>query len=166
MEKRILFFILILLSSCSAFQSDDNGRYTKSENVKNNIGEPKAPWRSVQKNEGSDFALNNVKTNSIFLFNSSCRKFEASNLNTLTASILTGINDLEIIEKSTTTYQGREAMKIIAKGQLDGITRFFNILTTQKNYCIYDYVLIAIDRKSLDNDTADFNRFTQLIELN
>lgn len=159
-----LISILFFLSACSAFQSDDSGRYTKSETVRNLIRKPARPWQSI-KGEGSDFALANAVTNSIFLFNSSCRKFEASNLNTLTASILTGLNDLEIIERSTTTHQDREAVKVIAKGQLDGITRFFNILTTQKNYCIYDYVLISTDRKNLDKDANDFKKFTQLIEL-
>jgi hypothetical protein len=160
-----LIFIVIatVLTSCA---SNDNGRYTKSDHVTNTLEKKiQKPWKEI-KSEGSDFALTNTNSNSFFLFNSSCRKFEASNLNTLTASILTGLDNLEIIERASATHQDREAVLVTAKGKLDGITRFFKILTTQKNSCIYDYVLIATNQKNLDTDTADFNSFTQSIKLN
>jgi hypothetical protein len=165
--KKLRFFIFIViaivLTSCA---SSDNGRYTKSEQVTNQLEEKvQKPWKEI-KSEGSDFALTNTNSNSFFLFNSSCRKFEASTLNTLTASILTGLDNLEILERTSAIHQDREAVLVTAKGKLDGITRFFKILTTQKNSCIYDYVLIATNQKNLDTDTADFNSFTQSIKLN
>ncbi len=50
------------------------------------------PWVEISA-EGSDYALSNEKTQSIFLFNSACRKYEASNLNVLTSSILSGLDE-------------------------------------------------------------------------
>lgn len=150
--------------SCSSSETD-SGVYTKSVSVTNSIHKIlKKPW-SQSSNDGSDFALFNNKSKSFFLFNSACRKFEASNLNTLTASILTGINDVEYLEKNKTTFEEREAMLVTAKGSIDGVVRFFKILTVQKNSCIYDLALISTSKKYLDNDTNDFNLFISHIKI-
>lgn len=163
--KKILFLIFItVLSACSS--NENNGAYTKSKTVENNLSRAvKLPWKQID-NNGSDLALNNTKSNSIFIFNSACRKFDPSNLPTLTNSILTGIDNVEISEKTTTTHQDREAVLVVAKGNVDGITRYFRVLTTQKNNCIYDYALISTTEAHLIKDTKDFNNFIQLLKLN
>jgi hypothetical protein len=158
-----LFILLFLVAACS---STDNGAYTKSKVVGDNLSSSlKAPWHAVE-DEGADLALNNSKTNSFFIFNSACRKNELSNLSVLTNSILAGINNVEYVEKTQITFQGREASMVIAKGSIDGIERFFRIITTQKNNCIYDFALIATSMKNLDKDTNEFNNFSQLLKLN
>lgn len=163
MKKYLFLILLTVLYACS---SADNGVYTKSDTVNNGLKKnlPKH-WREVG-NEGSDYALQNNQSNTFFIFNSACRKFDPSNLPTLTNSIMAGINNVEIIEKLMTEHQGREAVLLTAKGSMDGITRYFKVLTTQKNNCIYDYALIATDAKNLERDTKDFNNFTQQLKLN
>jgi hypothetical protein len=161
----LLFMFSIFLISCSSSETD-NGAYSKSTLVEDSLSKNiKAPWIKVS-NEGSDLALNNKRTNSFFIFNSACRKFDPSNLPTLTNSILTGIDNVEINEKSITTHQDREAVLVIAKGSVDGIERYFRILTTQKNNCIYDLALIATTAEKLEKDTVDFNKFIQLLKFN
>lgn len=163
MNKLLMLFSLLLIS-CSSSEIDD-GVYSKSTTVELNTKSlSKAPWSEVQ-NDGSDLALLNSKTKSYFLFNSACRKYESSNLNSLTASILSGISDLVYIEKANTTHQDREAMLIIAEGNIDGVSRFFQVLTTQKNNCIYDYALIANSKKNLELDAISFKKFINLIKL-
>jgi hypothetical protein len=158
--KKLFLVALFILSSCSLFQSEDSGRYTKSNAVENRLEKISVvPWKKT-KTEGSDFALN------YFLFNSSCRKFDASDLNSLTTSILTGLTELTIVKREKVIHQDRDAVLVIAHGKLDGITRYFRILTTQKNNCIYDLVLIATNKKNLEADTEDYSNFVQLIELN
>lgn len=164
MKKILLLILITVLGACSS--SENNGAYSKSKTVENNLSKAiKKPWFQID-SEGSDLAFNNKATNSIFIFNSACRKFDPSNLPTLTNSILTGIDNVEILEKTTTTHQEREAVVVVAKGTVDGIARYFRILTTQKNNCIYDHALIATSEKNLQKDTADFNKFIQLLKLN
>lgn len=162
--KQLLLLTLLFFISCSSNELS-SGVYTKSTTVENNLGPKiKAPWSEVQ-NNGSDLAFFNNKTKSYFLFNSSCRKFESSSLSTLTTSILTGIEQIEYLDKKTVLHQEREASLLTAKGMIDGVKRYFKILTTQKNNCIYDYVLISTNEKNLNNDTSDFNDFIQLLKL-
>lgn len=152
----------LLFSACST----DSGAYKKSESLNNQLSKniPR-PW-SEMNTEGSDYALSNPKTKSIFLFNSSCRKYEGSTLSALTSSILTGIEDVKISEKKNVFYQEREAAEVTASGKLDGVLRYFKIVTIQKNNCIYDYVLISTNKKNLELDSVDLKIFLERIILN
>ena len=164
MKKIYLFILILILSACSS--SENNGAYTKSTSVENQLSRViKSPWQQIESN-GSDLAFNNNKSGSIFIFNSACRNFDQSNLSNLTNSILTGINNIETFEKTATTHQERAAMLVVAKGSVDGIMRFFRVLTTQKNNCIYDYALISASLEDLTKDTKDFNNFIELLKLN
>jgi len=122
------------------------------------------PWTEISA-EGSDYALSNEITQSIFLFNSACRKYESSNLNALTSSILAGLDELKILDKKNIFHQQREAVEVLASGKLDGVLRYFKIVTTQKNNCIYDYVLISKSLKKLEEDTPSMNIFLARIFL-
>jgi len=158
-----LLLMLFIVTACS---STDNGAYSKSSSVQDDLSKTVTlPWKIVD-NEGSDLALNNQATNSFFLFNSACRKFESSNLSVLTNSILTGIEKVEYINKESTTHQDRDANVVIAKGSMDGIERFFHIMTTQKNNCIYDFALISTSMDNLKKDTPSFEKFVQQLKLN
>ncbi|MDD4973660.1 MAG: hypothetical protein PHY93_04880 [Bacteriovorax sp.] len=163
MKHILLLSSIIFFCSCS---STDSGLYKKSSNVVNKLkNDPPAPWSAIN-SEGSDYALQNINTKSLFLFNSACRKYEASTLSALTSSILTGIEDVKITEKNNVFYQEREGVEVAANGKLDGILRFFRIVTIQKNNCIYDYVLISTNQKNLNTDTPALKVFIQRIILN
>ena len=69
-------------------------------------------------------------------------------------------------EKKNTVYQEREAVEISANGKLDGIARYFKIITLQKNNCIYDYMLISTSAKNLEADSVDLKIFLERIILN
>ncbi|MBC7539025.1 MAG: hypothetical protein H7281_09405 [Bacteriovorax sp.] len=163
MKHILLLLFLLILSSCS---TTDSGVYKKSISVENKLTEENLyPW-STMSSEGSDFALQNKNTKSLFLFNSACRKYEASTLNSLTSSMLAGIEDVKITENKNVFYQNREAVEVAANGKLDGVIRFFRIVTIQKNNCIYDYILISTNQKNLDADSPSLKLFLQRIILN
>lgn len=153
---------MLLYNSCST----DNGIYKKSVNITNQlIKEIPNPWEEINA-EGSDYALRNKMSKSLFLFNSACRKYESSTLDALTNSILVGIEEITIDETINSFYQGRKSREVTANGKLDGVLRFFKIATIQKNNCIYDYVLISTNKKNLDLDTPAFKQFLREIVIN
>lgn len=166
MKILCLSFFFLVLSACSFFSSTETGVYYKSKTIINNLKvKLPSPWVAIS-NETSDFAISSNATHSVFLLNSACRKFESSNLNSLASAMLSGVEIVKIIEKKIITHQGREAMDMTVIGKVDGIERFFHIITTQKNNCIYDLVLISTNEKNLKNDNHDFNIFIQRIEFN
>ena len=162
MKHILLLLLILLIGSCAS----DSGLYKKSTTIDNQIASsPPAPWKSIS-SEGSDFALQNNKTKSLFLLNSACRKNDSSSLDSLVSSILTGLEDVTFIENKVVTYQERQAVEVVASGKLDGVIRFFKIVTIIKNNCIYDYVLISTNVKNLDKDSPDLKTFLKRIILN
>jgi hypothetical protein len=160
----ILFFLTI--SSCSFFTANETNTYNKSSNIQNSLtNNLPANWEMINKNS-SDFAISNKISHSVFILNSACRKYEAGNLNSLTTAMLSGIDIIKTIENKTISYQGRDAIDLTVLGKVDGVERYFHILTTQKNNCIYDLVLISTSEKNLKEDNRDFQGFIQRIELN
>jgi len=162
MKHILLLSLILLFGSCAS----DSGLYKKSSAIDNQIASsPPAPWVSIN-SESSDFALQNNKTKSLFLLNSACRKNDSSSLDALISSMLTGLDDVTFIENKSVTYQERQAVEVVASGKLDGVMRFFKIVTIKKNNCIYDYVLISTNAKNLDNDSPDLKIFLKRIILN
>ena len=162
MKTFILLITILFLNGCSS----ESGAYKKSKDIDNTLEKSiPAPWVEIN-NEGSDYALKNKNSHSLFLFNSSCRKYEGGTLNSLTGAILSGIDNLTISEKNNVTHQGRVASEITASGSVDGIQRFFKIVTLQKNNCIYDYILISTTKNNIESDTPALSTFLQRIILN
>lgn len=163
--KIILPLLFILIVSCSSMKSD-NGVYEKSTSYKNSfVKSPPRNWKKIN-NEGSDFALESTLNGNIFIINSACRKYVTSNLPNLTQSILSGIDNLDIIKEEIIHYQDRDAVLLKAKGSIDGVTRFFKLLTLQKNSCIYDFILIANTLNTLEQHEKDFDTFINGIQVN
>lgn len=159
MKQYFLLVFLLLLTSCGLFSSNEGTIYSKSTEYQNTFKQHiPTPWQEI-KNDGSDFAIRNSKSNSTILLNSSCRKNDNGNLNSLTTSILSGIENVTIISKKNISLYEREAIEIKASGKLDGITVHFLITTLQKNFCVYDYVLISSNAKKLEQDSGTYSNF-------
>lgn len=166
MKILLLSMSLLTFSSCSLFRSNDSGSYQKSTTIHNHLkGNLPASWSTIN-SETADFAITNTLSHSVFLLNSACRKFEASTLNSLASAMLAGVEVVKVLDKKIISLQERDAMDMTVLGKVDGIERFFHIITTQKNNCIYDFVLISTSEKNLNNDNRDFQSFIQRIEIN
>jgi hypothetical protein len=166
MKITLLTLLFLTLTSCSLFESNETGSYKKSTNIQNQLkGNLPKEWISINR-ESSDYAITNKISNSVFLVISACRKFEASNLEYLTSAILTGVDVVNVIEKKIIRFQERDALDMTVLGKVDGVERFFHLITLQKNNCIYDLVLIATSEKNLNQDNRDFSNFIQRINFN
>jgi hypothetical protein len=162
MKQIFSICIFLIFGACTT----DSGVYKKSSNYINYlVKNAPSPWSEIS-SEGSDYALFNHSSKSIFLFNSACRKNEGSSLQALTSSILSGIEEVEISESKNVRYQEREAIEVSASGKIDGIVRYFKIVTIQKNNCIYDYVLISTNLNNLTTDSIALKNFLDRIRLN
>lgn len=165
MKTALLLIILFCLSGCSMFSSNETGAYVKSKNYINSLDKiTPTNWMRLT-DDGADFAIMSKKTSSIFLINSACRKNEFSSLNALSSSLIAGIADIEILDRKNIDHQGREAQEIRFTGKVDGVKSYVNILTTQKNNCIYDFVLISKSLKKLDSDYSNFQDFVSKVIL-
>lgn len=128
--------IILLLYSCSSSKPDD----LKSKEYSYTLSS--SEWKSIPP-QGADKTYIHNDHGSIIMINSLCKKYDSSGLDVLSNNFLTGLTNLEIIEKKSVPYKGREAMTILSKGKLDGVLVFLNTLTSNRNHCTYDFVLIS-----------------------
>ena len=128
--------IILLLYSCSSSKPDD----LKSKEYSYSLSS--SEWNSINP-QGADKTYVHNSHGSIIMINSLCKKYDSSGLDVLSNNFLTGLTDLEIIEKKSVPYKGREAIALLSKGKLDGVLVFLNTLTSNRNHCTYDFVLIS-----------------------
>ncbi|MFZ4713877.1 MAG: hypothetical protein ACOYL6_09210 [Bacteriovoracaceae bacterium] len=147
------FFIILLLCSCSSRRPED----FKSKEYSYSF--EKIGWRSIDP-QGADKAYMNEERGSVIMVNSLCRKYDSTGLEVLSNNFLGGLTELEVLQKNSITYKDREAYSLQSKGKLDGVTVFLNSLTSNRNHCTFDFVLIS----PLKVSEADLKTYQELLE--
>lgn len=160
---RIFIFTIIIcipfLSSCSFLgSSEDSGVYTKSPFIKSNY--VLNNWKTSLKQKGADLVLEKKKSQSLMVLNSNCRKNQFTSLTNLKNALMSGIDQIEIIEEKMTTLHDRETSETSFTGSVDGVRRFMKLIVFQRDYCIYDLILISNNHKNFENDKKDFEQFS------
>lgn len=163
--KKIIF-LLFILTACSSTEEKISGVYTRSTSYQDQLSKSlPSQWKKVP-GPSADLVLENARSKSMFIFISACRKNEASSLSTLSSSLISGLDDIDITDSQNIEHQGRAAIRSKMKASIDGVERHFILMTTQKNNCIYDYALISSSLNNLEKDTKDYDRFIEQIILN
>lgn len=154
----ILIYIVLLAQSCSLFSSsNDSSVYVKSTQIKTDF--TLNNWKAIKNHESADIVFEKNKTGSLIIVNSNCRKNNLSNLQTLKASVLSGIEKIEIESEKNINLHNREALETIFTGSLDGIKRHLALTIFQRDFCIYDMIFIA---KKKDHFTKDYPDYIKL----
>lgn len=151
---------MLLIQSCSVFSDkNDSGVYVKSKNIKQSYSIPQ--WKMNSKHESADLVFEKNKSGSLIIVNSNCRKNNLSSLQTLKASILAGIEKLDLEEEKTITLHDRDALETTFNGSLDGVKRFMTLTIFQRDFCIYDMILIAKKKNNHATDLPDYEKLTR-----
>ncbi len=157
---KLSFIALFLIATCGcSFFSSDDSVYTRSKIINENANI--SGWKKINDSKNADLTFENTKTHSLIALNSNCRKNQFSTLEGLVASILAGVDDVEVFEKKKETLYNRDAIYLKARGGIDGVTRFLGLVVFQKNFCIYDALLISTSEKKLNHDIDDFHNFVE-----
>lgn len=156
----ILIYITLIAHGCSVLSDkNDNGVYTKSKNIKSNYNIPL--WKMNSKQENADLVFEKNKTGSLIIVNSNCRKNNLSSLQSLKASLLAGIDNFNLDEEKKITLHERDALEVTFNGSLDGVKRFMTLTIFQRDFCIYDMILISKKKESHKKDLPDYERLTR-----
>lgn len=158
----IIICITFYLQSCSILgNKNDSGVYVKSKSIKFRSQIPL--WNLKPNIENADLVLEKEKSNSLIIINSNCRKNNLSSLQSLKASILAGIENQNILEEKNITLHERDALETTFNGSLDGVNRMMTLTIFQRDFCVYDMILIAKTQKNHSSDFADYQKIIQEI---
>jgi hypothetical protein len=152
-----ILVINLLLYSCSSSKPDD----LKSKEYSYSLSS--SDWNSINPQAADKTYVHNSH-GSIIMINSLCKKYDSSGLDVLSNNFLSGLRELEIIEKKSVPYKGRDAISILSKGKLDGVLVFLNTLTSNRNHCTYDFVLIS-PNKIVDEDLKTYQALLESVKF-
>ena len=134
-----------------------NSNVKKADGIR--YSEPPKPFAKESREDVDAFWRNSKNGNSI-AFLSDCGDASDPDLDTIASGIFNGIKNLEYKSNQNLTYRNREAKRVLAQGQVDGVPTLTDLLVFKKNRCIYvlSYVSVAT---SHDANTSDFEHFIQ-----
>ncbi len=141
MTYRCIAIALLLLSACggSSYQSnvyrDGEARYA--------LAGPRAPWAQVDVAGQNDLAWHNPQTGAVIQANASCDPALDIPLRALTAHLLIGFTERELVEEEVVPFSEREALRTHVRAKLDGVPRELLLTVLKKDNCVYDFALVA-----------------------
>lgn len=152
MNWLILFF---LLQSCSLFFRGEGHKSAKGSHYKIQFNEPN--W-TAKRDKRSDYVFENQADGRILLSNSFCNEFQDQPLEKLASRTFRSVGAFKAAKGDYTTFNNREAYKLDAMGNVDGVKVQLHLLNTRRNNCYFDFVSITPEKSESDH-VADFEKF-------
>jgi hypothetical protein len=156
-----MLICLLLFSACSllvggsdAPKSAKGSRYV--------VGFKKSGW-PPKPDPRSDYVFENRVDGRILLSNSFCDEFQEQPLDQLAAKTFSSVSKFVVKESTYTTFQDREAYRILGSGQVDGVHVTLQLLNTRRNNCYFDF--LAISPAGTPRDEAPFEDFLRSVEF-
>ncbi len=123
------------------------------------IDKPTGEWRNV-KSGSADYAWYNSKIGATIYVDSNCeQRFEDRPLHDSLYSMTSGIRSKEEPIERALFLDGREAVMLQTKGNLDGVDIQMAVVALAKNQCLFDFVYITRP----ENFPKGFGDFHQML---
>lgn len=160
--RTALLFILVIPftvlagAGCVTVKIADND-VRRAEGVKFN--EPSAPFTKEDRDE-VDAAWKNSANGNVISYLSDCNDPTDPPLTQITAGVVGGLSELNILDEKSVTVQGREGRRVHASGKVDGVPTEIDILAFKRNHCIFVLSYVGVKAAFAANRPA-FNKFIE-----
>lgn len=152
----VILFFCLLISSCVTVNVGEETPH-KSADIKFTL--PKKPFEE-HLTPSADKAWISSSTGNVISFISECPKGSDPSLDALTKESIQSLDHTEILEKEIISYNGREAIKTLTNGRIDGVELAMKTIIFKKNGCNYQIMLSGLTNKIVLESTQfdDFCR--------
>lgn len=168
------FLLLIFLNSCStvdfvkAYSSLDTERKFKDQifnkrDITYKVGELNQDWELIDLEYG-DLAFYHKSWNSTININSTCESSKDYNLAILSDSLLLGLQNKKLIERSIVTVNNQDALESKYLGDYEQNIVKMSIVVYKNEDCIYDFSYIS-DEIYFDKGYSGYKKFVIAFEL-
>lgn len=150
----VIPFTLLTGTACVTVKIADTD-VERAEGVQ--VKEPTDPFVKESRDE-VDAAWKNKRNGNVISYLSDCKDPSDPPLTQITAGVVGGLSELNILEEKTIPIQGREGRRVHAAGKVDGVPTEIEILAFKRNHCIYVLSYVGVKNAFADNRTT-FNQF-------
>ena len=137
--KRIALVGLVLLVGCMPA----GYRRAKRLEGRYDVGSPGAGWAQVDPG-GADRAWLNDRLGSSIYTDSNCGpRYVDTRAVDLATELAAGLVERETLQDEAITLAGREAVRRVERGKIDGLDVQLGLVVLNKDACTYDFALVA-----------------------
>jgi hypothetical protein len=170
----VSFLLLLLSGSCStvdfikAYSSLNTDRNFKDRifnkrDITYKVGDLNQGWQLLDLEYG-DLAFYNKSWNSTININSTCDSASNYNITILSDSLLSGLQNKKLIERSIVIVNNEDSLESKYLGEFEKNKVKMSIVVYKNEYCIYDFSYIS-DEVYFDKGYADYKKFVSDFEL-
>jgi len=170
----VCFFSLLLIGSCStvdfikAYSSLNTDRKFKDQifnkrDITYKVGYLNQGWELLDLEYG-DLAFYNKSWTSTININSTCDSTKSYKLTMLSDSLLNGLQNKKLIERSIVTVNKEDGLESKYLGEFEKNKVKMSIVVYKNEYCIYDFSYVS-DEVYFEKGYADYKKFVSDFEL-
>ena len=170
----VCLFFLLLTGSCStvdfikAYSSLDTDKNFKDrifnkKNITYKVGDLNKEWELLDLEHG-DLAFYNKSWNSTININSTCESTKSYKLTILSDSLLNGLQNKKLIERSIVTVNKEYGLESQYLGEFEKNKVKMSIVVYKNEYCIYDFSYVS-DEIYFNKGYSDYKQFVSDFEL-
>lgn len=123
------------------------------------IGPVGPGWQRVSVNGQNDLAWHSASKEAVMHVDSKCDPSLDIPLSALRAHLMIGFTERDVLSEETVPMDGREALRTHFTAKLDGVPREIVMQILKKDYCVYDFALIALPGPPFQEALGDFDAF-------
>lgn len=157
LSSSIMIFGFCLFSFGCVTVDMGGGKAKSASHVK--FEAPSSPFEKGNVSSGDQTWISKKTGNSIS-FISECERSVELSLEQLESDALNVMEKLKIEKSDRFQYNGREALKTLASGKVDGIDIKMQLVTFKKNNCNYNLSYVAVASR-FDSESSYFEQFAK-----
>jgi hypothetical protein len=156
---KCILLSLVILSLSSGCVSVSLNSKSPVRHAEVHLQTPTSPFTVLATDKSDQAWRNNRNGNSISYF-SNCNDPADPAIEVVRNDMLTGIQDVTVLDSQTLQYNGREAVRTVATGKVDGVNAKMDVLVFKKNMCIYGLSFVGLTA-NYEADHAAFDNFVR-----
>ena len=121
---------------------------------------PPVPFVKANVESTADAVWRNPKNGNNISYFSQCDDKADPELESIRNELALGLHDYHVLSSNRFPYNGREALRSVIKGKVDGVETQMDVVVFKRNNCIYTLSLVGLAAKAQE----DGKIFSQFVE--
>ena len=132
----------------------------RTERAKVAFRPPAPPFEKAKLEGSADEMWRNPKTGNNISYFTQCGDKSDPELTSIRNELALGLSEYQVLQSDRVPYNGREALRSLISGKVDGIESMMDVIILKKNGCIYGITFVGLSQK-LKVDQPAFEKFVR-----
>lgn len=155
--RYLIFFVFMLSMGACVSVKIPTGTGTPAKDVK--YDDPATPFKEIKVTSG-DKAWLSGKTGNTISFISDCNGSADPSLQQIEGESLVVLDKLKVLDTKNVEFNGRDALRTLAQGEVDGVSVKTELVVFKKNGCNFTLSYGGV-AKTFESEKSYFDKFVE-----